>query len=150
MLKPGRRQFLPRVHGLFHVPGKNYPSYPEYIPTPAEFLYTDLEPMPVVKMMTTLYCNVRIFEIAMFGFCPKNVRFCIENVGFRKVTKRGQSQVFTQSMLHSSWRNTDSRPRKGFIISWAAKDVPIGFTSDRCEGLREHFPRLQVQFSIVK
>jgi hypothetical protein len=28
VLKPERRQFLPRVHGLFPVPGKNYPSYP--------------------------------------------------------------------------------------------------------------------------
>eukprot|EP01050_Picozoa_sp_SAG11_P025543 SAG11_NODE_5799_length_1461_cov_1.284875_2_plen_167_part_00 len=28
------------------------------------------------------------------------------------VAKRGQAQVFTQSMLHSSWRNTDCRPRK--------------------------------------
>ena len=53
-----------------------------------------------------------------------------------------QAQVFTQSMLHSSWRNTDVRARKGFIISWMAKDVPCGFTSDRCEGLRAHFPRL--------
>ena len=104
-LQPERRSLLPRVHGLFPSPSKGYPSYPEYIPTPPDFPYTDMEPTPVVA-------------------------------------KRGQAQVFTQSMLHSSWRNTDVRARKGFIISWMAKDVPCGFTSDRCEGLRKHFPRL--------
>jgi hypothetical protein len=49
----------------------------------------------------------------------------------------------TQSMLHSSWRNTDSEARKGFIMSWMAAEVPCGFVQGRCEGLRSLFPKLR-------
>jgi len=46
-LKPERRALLPRVHGLFPKPSTRYPSYPEFIPEPPDFKYTECEPTPV-------------------------------------------------------------------------------------------------------
>ena len=57
--------------------------------------------------------------------------------------RRGTAQVFTQSMLHSAWPNTDTEPRKGFIIAWAAAEVPVGFVQNRCDGLRHLFPLMR-------
>jgi ectoine hydroxylase-related dioxygenase (phytanoyl-CoA dioxygenase family) len=94
-LLPERRKWLPRVHGL--NPQARGPAAPEFIPEPAEWSYTEAEPMPVV-------------------------------------VKRGTAQIFTQSMLHSGWHNSTEIARKGFIIGWAAADVPVGFVrgaSDR-------------------
>lgn len=62
--------------------------------------------------------------------------------------RRGTVQVFTQSMLHSAWPNTDTEPRKGFILAWAAAEVPIGFVQNRCDGLRHLFPL--VRASVAK
>ena len=46
-------------------------------------------------------------------------------------------------MLHSSWHNSDTQARKGFILSWMAAEVPCGFVEGRCEGLRSLFPKLR-------
>ena len=105
-LLPERRSQLPRVHGLFPKPSQNYPSYPEFIPEPDSFPYSECEPMPVA-------------------------------------VPRGTVQIFTQSMLHSGWNNSDTQPRKGFILSWMAADVPCGFVKGRCDGLRAMFPPLR-------
>jgi hypothetical protein len=105
-LRPERRSSLPRVHGLFPRPSDSYPSYPEYIPEPDSFPYSQCEPVPVA-------------------------------------VPRGTAQIFTQSMLHSAWHNSDTRSRKGFILSWMAADVPCGFVERRCAGLRAMFPPLR-------
>ena len=55
----------------------------------------------------------------------------------------------TQSMLHSQWHNSDTEPRKGFILSWMAADVPCGFTEGRLAGLRSMFPKLRAIFYIL-
>jgi len=59
------------------------------------------------------------------------------------VVRRGTAQVFTQSMLHSAWHNADSVSRKGFILSWSAAGVPVGFVENRLKGIRTLFPVLR-------
>ena len=54
--------------------------------------------------------------------------------------KRGTVQVFTQSMLHSAWPNTDTEPRKGFILAWSAAEVSVGFVQNRCDGVGAPHP----------
>ena len=91
-LKPERRQWTPRHHPLFPVPPERYPTFPEYLPAPADFAYVgpEADVIPVVA-------------------------------------KRGQLQVFTQSMLHNGSRNFDPiEPRKGMIVSYVAADVLFG------------------------
>ena len=39
-----------------------------------------------------------------------------------------------------AWPNSDTEPRKGFIIAFSAAEVPVGFVWNRCEGLRHLFP----------
>ena len=58
----------------------------------------------------------------------------------------GTAQIFTQSLLHTAWHNSTPEPRKGFIISWCAAEVGIGFERGRVEGMRENFAKL-VRFS---
>ena len=58
----------------------------------------------------------------------------------------GTAQIFTQSLLHTAWHNSTPEPRKGFIISWCAAEVGIGFEKGRVEGMRENFAKL-VRFS---
>jgi len=62
---------------------------------------------------------------------------------------RGTVQIFTQSMLHSAWHNSTDEPRKGFIISWSAASVGIGFESGRTEALRESFEKLHTNMAAV-
>ena len=59
ILKPERRALLPRVHGLFPKPSTRYPSYPEYIPEPDDFKYTECEPTPVAVPRGTAQIFVR-------------------------------------------------------------------------------------------
>lgn len=47
ILTPEHKSSLPRVHGLFPNPSTQYPSYPEFIPEPDDFKYTECEPTPV-------------------------------------------------------------------------------------------------------
>eukprot|EP01043_Picozoa_sp_COSAG02_P005751 COSAG02_NODE_158_length_32954_cov_16.416771_6_plen_253_part_00 len=59
ILKPERRALLPRVHGLFPKPSTGYPSYPEFIPEPDDFKYTECEPTPVAVPRGTAQIFVR-------------------------------------------------------------------------------------------
>lgn len=107
VLTPEQKRQLPRQHGLFPRPSVTYPSFPEFIPEPPEFLYSQCEPMAVAV--------------------PANT-----------------AQIFTQSMLHSSWHNSDTQPRKGFVISWCDNSVPIGWdTAGQRDQLRDALPRLR-------
>lgn len=103
VLTPEHRAQLPRCHGMRPKPPQTLATYPEEIPEPDGWAFTELEPTPVV-------------------------------------VRRGTAQVFTQAMLHSSWHNSDTVPRKGFILSWAAAGVPVGFVANRLKGLRTLFP----------
>ena len=49
-LKPERHQWTPRHHPLFPKPPERYPTYPEYLPAPADFPYIGEEAgvIPVV------------------------------------------------------------------------------------------------------
>jgi hypothetical protein len=102
VLTAAHKQMLPRCHGMRTHPPEGQGAYPEHIPEPPDWPYSQSEPMPVA-------------------------------------VRRGTAQVFTQSMLHSAWPNTDTEPRKGFIIAWAAAEVPVGFVQNRCDGLRNLF-----------
>jgi hypothetical protein len=84
-----------------------YPSgRARYIPEPADFPYSSMEPMAVVA-------------------------------------KRGQALIFTQSMLHAGWRNIDTVPRKGLIVSFAAAEVLFGSSLGGIfTGRRAHFSKL--------
>ena len=42
---------------------------------------------------------------------------------------RGTAQIFTQSLLHSPWVNSDTEPRKAFVVSWLPRALPIGWDS---------------------
>ena len=107
VLTKQQKSQLPRQHGLFPRPASTYPSFPEYIPEPPHFPFSECEPMPVAV--------------------PGNT-----------------AQIFTQSMLHSSWHNSDSRTRKGFVISWCDNSVGIGWdTVAQRDTLRDAFPRLR-------
>ena len=46
-------------------------------------------------------------------------------------------------MLHAGWHNSTDTERKGFIIGWAAAEVPVGFVKGRRDGLFELFPPLR-------
>lgn len=107
VLTPEQKLQLPRQHGLFPRPASTYPSFPEFIPEPPDFAYSQCEPVPVAV--------------------PGNT-----------------AQIFTQSMLHSSWHNSDTRTRKGFVISWCDNDVAIGWdTAGQRDRLRDALPRLR-------
>ena len=59
------------------------------------------------------------------------------------VARRGQALIFTQSMLHAGWRNIDTLPRKGLIVSFAASEVLFGSSLGGIyAGRREHFSKL--------
>ena len=47
VLAPERRHLLPRVHGLTPKPNTSAPAYPEYIPEPDDWSFTESEPHPV-------------------------------------------------------------------------------------------------------
>ena len=127
VLTPEHRTSLPRCHGLRPNPSESSAQWPEHIPE-TDWAYSESEPTPVA-------------------------------------VRRGTAQVFTQSMLHSvrvplappssrllpgpfshpcpptqAWPNSDTEPRKGFIIAFSAAEVPVGFVWNRCEGLRHLFP----------
>jgi len=58
---------------------------------------------------------------------------------------RGTAQIFTQSLLHSPWVNSDTEPRKAFVVSWLPRAVPIGWDShSQLDALRDQFPRFKV------
>ena len=64
---------------------------------------------------------------------------------------RGTAQIFTQSMLHSQWINSDTAPRKGFVVSWLPRDVPIGWDShSQLDALRDQFPRLKKNMAEIR
>eukprot|EP01047_Picozoa_sp_COSAG01_P109416 COSAG01_NODE_38292_length_491_cov_1.512755_1_plen_59_part_00 len=43
------------------------------------------------------------------------------------VARRGEAQVFTQSIVHAGWHRDDiGTPRKGMHCSWVAEGVSIG------------------------
>ena len=104
VLSTEHRRLLPRNYGLFPLPSKTYPTYPQHIPEPDDFRYSSEEPMAVEA-------------------------------------KRGQALVFTQSMLHSSWSNFTTRPRKALIVSFVAAGVPFGVGSP--EGLSSQLATLR-------
>lgn len=47
-LTPEHKAQLPRVQGVRPRPAETHRTYPEYLPEPQDFRYTDCEPMPVV------------------------------------------------------------------------------------------------------
>eukprot|EP01051_Picozoa_sp_SAG22_P001392 SAG22_NODE_54_length_23787_cov_12.917511_5_plen_355_part_00 len=111
VLTAEQKKQLPRQHGLFPHPSTAYPSYPEHIPEPPGFAYSECEPMPVAV--------------------PANT-----------------AQIFTQSMLHSSWENTDTVSRKAFVISWCDTTVPIGWDSvAQLDTRREMYPKLRASIA---
>ena len=71
VLTQEQRALLPRCHGMRTNPPVTNNSYPEHIPEPDDWTFSESEPMPVA-------------------------------------VKRGTAQIFTQSMLHSAWPNTDT------------------------------------------
>ena len=114
VLTPEQKRQLPRQHGLYPQPPVSYPSYPECVPMPPDFRYTECEPIPVA-------------------------------------VPRGTAQIFTQSMLHSQWINSDTAPRKGFVVSWLPRDVPIGWDShSQLDALRDQFPRLKKNMAEIR
>ena len=64
------------------------------------------------------------------------------------VVPAGTAQIFTQSMLHSSWANTSSATRKAFVISWCDATVPMAWDSaSQRDRLWEVFPRLRASIA---
>jgi hypothetical protein len=100
------KAWLPRVHGLKPHPSEKDVAYPEHIPEPEGWRYTQCEPTAVA-------------------------------------VRRGTAQIFTQSMLHAGWHNSTDTSRKGFIIGWAAAELPVGFVRARRDGLFSLFPPLR-------
>ena len=47
ILSPHHKTQLPRVHGVRPHPAETHNTYPEYLPEPHDFQYTECEPMPV-------------------------------------------------------------------------------------------------------
>lgn len=42
------------------------------------------------------------------------------------VAKRGEALVFTQSLVHAGWHNSDSQPRKAIYCTWIAAEAVNG------------------------
>ena len=64
---------------------------------------------------------------------------------------RGTAQIFTQSLLHSPWVNSDTEPRKAFVVSWLPRAVPIGWDShSQLDALRDQFPRLKKHMADIR
>ena len=130
VLAPERRHLLPRVHGLTPKPNTSASAYPEYIPEPDGWSFTESEPHPVAVKRGT----AQIFTQSMLhaGECNDTVS-CLP-------PSRSASNT---ALLSTGWHNSTDIGRKGFIIGWAAAEVPVGFVKGRRDGLFELFPPLR-------
>ena len=142
-LTPEHRAMLPRHQVLRPQPSdttqETWSNHPEYIPEPADFPFTECEPMPVVAKRGTaqfftqsLLHSVRPPHPNPFHVHRPSPLYACPYPSAPHPFGRAQA-----------WHNSDTQPRKGMRISWVPLDVSVGFRSPRLEDLRTMFPLLR-------
>eukprot|EP01051_Picozoa_sp_SAG22_P017829 SAG22_NODE_2845_length_2161_cov_3.238603_1_plen_216_part_00 len=136
-LKPERRRFLPRTHGLRPVPGTIVAAAAETRAAGRVGLEAipELPTAPAATAPTTLKTAA--------ATSPSSLRLWEEQAPTAAVATRGQVFVMTGSVLHSAWHNPASTSRKSVIISWNDVGVPGGFEASRVDTMRELYPALR-------